>query len=531
MKLKAILIVAVALMLGVNSSYAVPGWAGLQWPPNGSVHEDGWDITVYVQIWDDPCTPPADQCLFFDQVWIDYRKATDPIFTSALMPWNSGHWSSNDEYMYTISNTETEAGVDMICHGRVHDTRDDSWTEFDWVYHIPLSGTSQDVTVTFRADMYTSCVDYDGGVYFVGSHTGWNMCQFGTEMVDPENDGIYEGTWVFPAGTFVTYYEYKFQRNNGLECRWSSGSNFNFTLSDVSPSQVLDIQLYPHDENWGPGEITGPGSYCVGLGCDENWIRLNTVYSVPTISNLTFAYGCNPANTTCADEFCEIGAGDVVWDIRQGGDLNYYLVLVTTGPNAQSGCFCITIDQILPVELIGFDAVAGDNEVTLSWRTASETDNDYFSIKRDGEELARVDANGSASGHEYVWTDSDARNGVTYEYSLINVDVDGSQQVIATESATPNRNNSNVAEYSLSQNYPNPFNPSTSISFSLEEAGMVNISVFDVTGRLVATLVNGVREAGSHSVEFDAAGMPSGIYMYRMEAGEFSAVQKMVLMK
>jgi hypothetical protein len=212
--------------------------------------------------------------------------------------------------------------------------------------------------------------------------------------------------------------------------------------------------------------------------------------------------------------------------------MNYYLVLsLVPGPGVHSGCFCITIDQVLPVELVGFDAIAGDNEITLAWSTASETDNDYFSIKRNGEEMVHVDASNNATGSDYVWTDTDVSNGITYEYELVNVDMDGSQRVIATESATPSHTFANITEYSLAQNYPNPFNPSTSIAFSLKEAGLVNISVYDVTGRLVATLVDGVREAGSHSVEFNAAGLPSGIYMYRMEAGEFSSVQKMVLMK
>jgi hypothetical protein len=531
MKMKSIFVAAVILMLGVGSSYATPGWAGLQWPPTGSSFLPTDDITMYVQIWDDPCTPPAGQCLDFDQVWIDYRKATDPTFTSVLMTWNSFHVSSNDEYMYTITAAETDPSVNMICQARIHDITDDSWTTFGWEYVILAGGTAQEVTVTFRADMNSSCVDYSGGVNFVGSLTGWNMCQIGTEMTDPNLDGIYEGTWVFPAGS-STYYEYKFQRKDAMgNCHWSSNNNIPFTLSDASPTQVLDIQAYAHDGNWGPTEINAAGSFCAGLGCDENWIRLNTVYGVPTISTLSYMPGCVPAESGCDNEYCEMGSGEVVWDVRQGGDLNYYLVMALTGPNAYSGCFCITIDEILPVELVGFDAIAGDNEVTLSWSTASETDNDYFSIKRDGEEMARMDASGSATGHEYLWTDSDARNGVTYEYTLTNVDVDGSQQVIATESATPSRNNSSVTEYSLAQNYPNPFNPSTSIAFSLEEAGLVNITVYDVTGRLVATLVNGVHEAGSHSVEFNAAGLPSGIYMYRMVAGDFSAVQKMVLMK
>ncbi|MCX6640915.1 MAG: C25 family cysteine peptidase [bacterium] len=85
--------------------------------------------------------------------------------------------------------------------------------------------------------------------------------------------------------------------------------------------------------------------------------------------------------------------------------------------------------------------------------------------------------------------------------------------------------------FSLGQNYPNPFNPLTTISFGLPEAAQVTLTIFDVMGREVATLVNGMRDAGIHNVTFDATGLASGIYLYRIEAGSFTAIHKMVLMK
>ncbi|MCX6640851.1 MAG: S8 family serine peptidase [bacterium] len=97
-------------------------------------------------------------------------------------------------------------------------------------------------------------------------------------------------------------------------------------------------------------------------------------------------------------------------------------------------------------------------------------------------------------------------------------------EYIVTTNTIPN-------EYALGQNYPNPFNPLTSISFNLPQAGLVKLTVFDVMGRQVATLVNGMREAGAHSVTFDATNLASGVYLYKLEAGDYSAVQKMVLMK
>jgi len=85
--------------------------------------------------------------------------------------------------------------------------------------------------------------------------------------------------------------------------------------------------------------------------------------------------------------------------------------------------------------------------------------------------------------------------------------------------------------YYLSQNYPNPFNPATAISYQLSANSLVHLRIYDTAGRLVATLINGWREAGSHQVTWDASGLPSGLYFCRMEAGEFSAVQKLILLK
>jgi len=85
--------------------------------------------------------------------------------------------------------------------------------------------------------------------------------------------------------------------------------------------------------------------------------------------------------------------------------------------------------------------------------------------------------------------------------------------------------------FNLYQNYPNPFNPNTVISYQLPVSSFVKIKVYDVLGNEVATLVNEKQNAGSYSVEFDAGNYPSGIYYYKLEAGDFSEVKKMILLK
>lgn len=85
--------------------------------------------------------------------------------------------------------------------------------------------------------------------------------------------------------------------------------------------------------------------------------------------------------------------------------------------------------------------------------------------------------------------------------------------------------------FALDQNYPNPFNPATEISFAVPHQERVVVQVFDVLGQEVATVVDDVREAGAYRERFDASGLPSGVYIYRMCAGEFTAARRMILLK
>jgi hypothetical protein len=87
------------------------------------------------------------------------------------------------------------------------------------------------------------------------------------------------------------------------------------------------------------------------------------------------------------------------------------------------------------------------------------------------------------------------------------------------------------AEYSLLQNYPNPFNPSTVIYYQLSARSHVRLKVYNELGQEVATLVDGVQSAGEKSIRFDANNLPSGIYIYRLEAGTFTHSRKMLLLK
>jgi len=96
---------------------------------------------------------------------------------------------------------------------------------------------------------------------------------------------------------------------------------------------------------------------------------------------------------------------------------------------------------------------------------------------------------------------------------------------------TPLTTASVPTDFSLGQNYPNPFNPETKIRFDLAKTGMVRLSIFDITGREIKTILNETKNAGSYEVSFFGGDLPSGVYFYKLNTGNFSKTKRMVLLK
>lgn len=89
----------------------------------------------------------------------------------------------------------------------------------------------------------------------------------------------------------------------------------------------------------------------------------------------------------------------------------------------------------------------------------------------------------------------------------------------------------NKINYQLQQNFPNPFNPTTIIRYSIPNVELVQIKVYDVLGKEIKTLVNEFKKVGSYEVEFDGSNLSSGVYFYRIKAGDYSETRKLLLEK
>ena len=190
-------------------------------------------------------------------------------------------------------------------------------------------------------------------------------------------------------------------------------------------------------------------------------------------------------------------------------------------------------DYPLPVELSSFVSTVSHRTVQLKWTTSSETNNSGFNIERKSGNSGWTNA-GFVAGHgtvtypvNYSFTDRNLNAGI-YNYRLKQIDINGNFQYFNLNNEVsigiPSR-------FEVYQNYPNPFNPSTKISFDLPVDSKVNVIVFDLSGKEIVTLINDVKTAGYYTLDFNASNLSSGIYFYRIIAGNFTATKKMTLIK
>ena len=201
------------------------------------------------------------------------------------------------------------------------------------------------------------------------------------------------------------------------------------------------------------------------------------------------------------------------------------------------------------IVLVSFSAEVSQAGVYITWTTETEANNAGFNIYRsqqeDGEYIKINDtiitAQGDdTTGAEYSLTDMPEQSG-TYYYKLQDVNINGQTRFhgpiqVAGVTSVEDESAINPGKYQLFQNHPNPFNPNTEIRFTIPNAGHVSIKIYDMNGKLVKNLVSEQKAAGVYSISWDGQDkngfkVTSGVYFYRINAGEFTMSKKMILMK
>lgn len=227
--------------------------------------------------------------------------------------------------------------------------------------------------------------------------------------------------------------------------------------------------------------------------------------------------------------------------------------LANTTPFTSSEVTINTINpdnEPLPVELSSFTVESNGNNVALRWETITEVNNYGFEVERAStplgmtnslkwEKIGFVEGHGNSNSPKSYSFEDDQLISTKIKYRLKQIDSDGSfeySDVVEITIETPN-------VFKLVQNYPNPFNPSTIIKYEIPNVGTghpakagqvtptVRLTIYDMLGREVATLVNQKQNPGYYEVDFDASDLTSGVYFYRITSGKFIKTKKMILLR
>jgi len=344
----------------------------------------------------------------------------------------------------------------------------------------------------------------------------WRVATGGDNCADNPADGTgeYEFTIELAATANQRYDVGVFINTEGGSAQTETMGCYNDSLTPTNSTGACDSD--------------GDGNSCLDVdagatGCDPGGVAFLTTQTVTVDCSLF-----NPATGDISFDTC------VAWDNNQSG--------ACSGPPVEaeptSQCDCATLvaegDVFLPVELADFEvANTGAGELSLSWRTLSESNNSGFEIQTSYQggayEMANwVDGQGTTeSENSYSLLLSDMKPG-GYSVRLKQIDFDGA----FTYSPEVEVDVDIPEGFMLSEVYPNPFNPNAVVEFGIAESSEVTVALYDMTGRVVQELYRGTPEANRVlEANINGALLPSGVYIVQLEGLNFKASQKAVILK
>ncbi len=385
----------------------------------------------------------------------------------------------------------------------------------DWIY-VPLVGwgskIKKDLTLdgTIWASTDFELLHTDGSSSFSYTMDDFTEAAGSFTGLALEGNGIvWIGAWMQSTSSGSTLIR--------LDANSGSYTIFQYDLGWPFPGEhVRPLAVTPDGRLWMQYDSEYP-SNDNGL-C---WYDGINVGSFPSPPGNEPQYGGLPSSTIKDLKVREIPGGYELWMSCLGRGM---AVLTVTG-------------TVVPVELVSFAADANGNNVNLNWSTATEINNSGFEIERsvisnevrntNWEKVGFVNGNGTTTETQmYSYVDEDLASG-KYLYRLKQIDFNGTFEYSNEVEVVVNIPD----KFELSQNYPNPFNPTTKIQFNIPTAGNVKLIVYNLLGQNIKTLVSEFKESGTHSVNFDAPELTSGVYIYKLESGGFTQTRKMILLK
>ncbi len=449
--------------------------------------------------WESQSVPPANYygSIFF----IDDQNGWSAGYASRIIHTSDGgtNWS--------LQSTPTDYGISDL----FFTDGNTGWT---------VGGKARTFTDPIKEIMHTTdggnswSLQYSGSdeeplaaVYFLDNENGWAVGSSSTIM-HTTNGGV---SWSFQmSGPGYQFSDVFFITEN---TGWVVGvdlslDHFAVIFKTTDGGANWNIQTFPSGQAFQAVQFINESTGWVAGGDNDNAYILNT-----TDGGTNWTYQ-DPGTNNFLSSICFPGESNG-WAVGFDGTI-------------------VHTQYVVPVELTSFTASSDQDNIKILWETSTETNNAGFEIQRaednnNFEQIGFVNGSGTTTeSKRYSYIDENLSQG-RYSYRLVQVDFDGtrhnSEIVIVEIKATQ------PGDYGLAQNYPNPFNPSTSISYSIPFDGNVKIRIYNSVGEEVEILVNEFKTSGSHQVNFNARGLASGVYYYRLEAKDFNAVKNMIFLK
>lgn len=329
------------------------------------------------------------------------------------------------------------------------------------------------------------------------------------------------------------------------------GMNVNTSSSDF----IITVELFASDEAAGDNIASGAIKY-------DNPIELNETVKIKARATRNNRWSAlHEADFLIPENLSDLKITEIHYHPLAEGNVDdrefEFIELKNVGTSVLNLSLCQFIDGVsytfpsnTKLNAGGYIVLASNNEYFKQRYSQSAFGQFTGNLDNAGEKLVLIDAlndtlislryndkspwPSKADGDGYSLTSKNSNpqgdpNNASYWIcsSQIHGSPGGEDPILGIEQ---NHYNS-IKEFSLQQNYPNPFNPVTKITYTLKKAAEVKLELFNVTGRLVATLANGLQTAGRHEVTFDAKGLAGGIYFYRLQTAFFTETKRMLLLK